>query len=353
MEEAKILNIPSDYIIPYTQNYKPWTHNYEQYNVFNEARTYKLQIFTDGSHIKTDGQGLTGCGYVLFYYDSLTQKYQKYHEKSIYLGRMATIFQAEMYAIGHATNYVTNKWNSLASIGIEEVDIITDSKAAIGALAGNVIRSKLVSDTIKELNKLGSRAKLAINWIKAHVGHEGNEEADRLAKEGTKITDFTPEPIIPVSNSWIDNQINSYIANEWTWIWQHTNEARQTKIFFPKPDKRKSNKLIKLDRQTYGQAFRWISGHSFHRYHNHLTNPDTYPSSLCKLCKDEKEETHHLYAHCCGLAHLRMRVLGKSYLGQNFEWTPQQLQNMIAAIEHLYPEEKPRCNSNQHLTQPR
>jgi ribonuclease HI len=209
MEEAKILNIPSDSIIPYTQNQKPWSHNFEQYNVLNEARTYKLQIFTDGSHIKSEGLGLTGCGYALFYYDSLTQTYQKYHEKSIYLGKMATIFQAEMYAIGHATNYVTNKWNSLASLGIEEVDIITDSKAAIGALAGNIIKSKLVSDTIKELHKLSSRAKLSINWIKAHVGHEGNEEADRLAKEGTRMIDFTPELIIPVSKSWMDNQIDN------------------------------------------------------------------------------------------------------------------------------------------------
>jgi hypothetical protein len=236
---------------------------------------------------------------------------------------------------------------------VDEIDIISDSKSAIAALASRTVSSQLVLATAKELSKLHSRIKTNLCWIKAHVGHEGNERADIKAKEGTMLTDFRVEPIIPVAKSWVNNKINQYVIDEWTWTWQHTNEARQTKIFFPAPDKRKSTKLLAYDRETFGQIFRWISGHSFHRYHNHLTYPDKFPSSLCRICKEEREETHHLFAHCCGLAHTRMRVLGKSYLEEKFDWTPNELRTMITAIEMQYPEDKPRCGSNQTLTHPR
>jgi hypothetical protein len=85
--------------------------------------------------------------------------------------------------------------------------------------------------------------------------------------------------------------------------------------------------------------FRWISGHSFHRYHNYLTDPDKFETSLCRACKEKREETSHLYAFCDGLAHVRMRILGKTLLEPSFEWQPHQLISMIEIIDKLYPEE--------------
>jgi hypothetical protein len=73
---------------------------------------------------------------------------------------------------------------------------------------------------------------VTINWIKAHVGHEGNERADALAKEGTTKMNYNAEPIIPVPRSWIKGKIHAYLTKEWTSRWQGTSEARQTKLFF-------------------------------------------------------------------------------------------------------------------------
>ena len=39
--------------------------------------------------------------------------------------------------------------------------------------------------TIEELNTLANKVhKVRITWVRAHVGTEGNEEADQQAKEG-------------------------------------------------------------------------------------------------------------------------------------------------------------------------
>jgi hypothetical protein len=72
-----------------------------------------------------------------------------------------------------------------------------------------------------------------IHWTKAPVGHEGNERADQLAKDGTWKINFCTEPILPVPLAWVKGRIKQFLHREWTNRWLGNNEARQTKIFFP------------------------------------------------------------------------------------------------------------------------
>jgi ribonuclease HI len=117
-----------------------------------------LQIFTDGSKIIRNNTGYTGCGYVIYSSqdDSTTQIR---HEQSSYLGTMATVFQAEVFAIGQATHFVDNHPTMLT--GINQIDIITDSKAALQAIDGLITSSKLVKDCMTALDKLQKRVKIA------------------------------------------------------------------------------------------------------------------------------------------------------------------------------------------------
>ena len=67
--------------------------------------------------------------------------------------------------------------------------ILVDSKSVIQAIS---TRQKPKTSTIQEIKKLLnviSRLKyIVIQWIPAHVGLQGNEMADTLAKKGTTLS---------------------------------------------------------------------------------------------------------------------------------------------------------------------
>jgi ribonuclease HI len=332
-DESGINNIPSDVIIPHFHAHKEYACVNEQYIAFNDHNPCKLQIFTDGSRIKiNDNLGHTGCGFIIY-----GSNQEVLHEKASYLGTMSSIFQAEVFAIGQAAHYVQEIQIEIDD-RITDIDIVTDSKAALLALDGILTSSKLVKDCMAELDKLQQRFRVTIHWTKAHVGHLGNEKADELAKLGTKKISYAVEPILPVPKTWNRKKIKEYITNEWTSRWASIPEARQTKIFFPKPNAKLSKKLLSYDRQTCAKLFRWISGHSFHNYHNNLLHPEKFISSKCRACDLGREETSHLFAYCNGLAQIRMKILGCPTLAEQFLWSPHQLLSMIREVDGICPE---------------
>ena len=94
------------------------------------------------------------------------------------------------------------------------IKIFSDSQAAIMALDTSEMTSLLVKQTKVVLNKLANKTqRLTIVWIKAHVGHEGNEEADKLAKQGTLNNKKYKEVGTPQSE--IKSKISKFIRGTW------------------------------------------------------------------------------------------------------------------------------------------
>ncbi|KAJ8968475.1 hypothetical protein NQ317_013970 [Molorchus minor] len=63
---------------------------------------------------------------------------------------------------------------------------------------GTQVKSRLVLECRKTLNDLASRNKVILTWVPGHSGVRGNEEADRLAREGSAMYPIGPEPILGV-----------------------------------------------------------------------------------------------------------------------------------------------------------
>ena len=118
-----------------------------------EPINYNINCHTDGSKLDDNR---TGAG-VLINYSHIDSA-----EEAIHLGNSATVFQAEVFAVGRTASHLIF--------------------AAIMALDNTKIKSKTTLDAVLALNKLGENNQVLIRWIPAHSGYLGNEKADSLAK---------------------------------------------------------------------------------------------------------------------------------------------------------------------------
>ncbi|KAJ8981785.1 hypothetical protein NQ317_000028 [Molorchus minor] len=112
------------------------------------------------------------------------------------LGSYATVFQAEVYAI-LACGLENLKRAPKGKI----IQICSDSRAALLAIESSKVKSRLVLEYKKTLNDLASRNKVILTWVPEHSGVRENEEADRLAREGSAMYPNGPEPILGVPYS--------------------------------------------------------------------------------------------------------------------------------------------------------
>jgi hypothetical protein len=70
-------------------------------------------------------------------------------------------------------------------------------------------------------------------------------------------------------------------------------------------DTAKSGHLLRLNRNNFGRAIRWLTGHCFLNRHNHLLNPADTPNPQCRLCDFEQETSSHIICQCEALSHTR------------------------------------------------
>jgi ribonuclease HI len=95
------------------------------------------------------------------------------------MGSLSTVFCAEVMAILRCTELLLTK-----TLARRRIRICSDSRAVLAALAKTTTESSLVWECMQVLEKLSKSNRVTLMWIPRHQGVPGNEEADRLAKEG-------------------------------------------------------------------------------------------------------------------------------------------------------------------------
>jgi ribonuclease HI len=215
--------MPTEIITPYINFSQPWETSLSPFKPA-EAPNNCILIYTDGSKITRQ----TGAGWLITH--KLNETTTKLLAKnSQYLGTTTTVFQAEMFAILQAAETCLDLINN-GVIHNQNIFFITDSQASIKALNKNMVRTSLLQQCTQALQIISSTNTISLQWIKAHVGHEGNEEADTLAKMGAYSVTTEVEPILPVSRRWIRSSIEDFTRMEWRDMDLHTNRTPNENI---------------------------------------------------------------------------------------------------------------------------
>lgn len=233
------------------------------------------------------------------------------------LGKNTSVFQAEVFAIHRACD-------KLLESSSKDVTIFSDSQSALLALESVKIKSKVVENCLVKLNQLSQISRVQLKWVKAHDDHPGNEFADSEAKLGTVNSKNLVKIFEPVSLAKV--KITKAMISSWNRRWKSSTEYRQTKIWFPSVDPKKSKYFLNLSRSELGIVVQFITGHNRLNRHESLMSADRDPT--CRLCLEAEETSWHLMCDCPALWKVRAEIFGVHFMDQNPKWTPNQFISM-------------------------
>ena len=231
-----------------------------------------LHCYTDGSK---DPAGHTGIGVVLLPPDNSAPDGRKrllplVHSK--YVGLEPSVFQAEILAILEACHHIFTYLSSHKNLP-RRIIIYSDSQAALQALNASDVNSRLVQQCVSSLNSLGSSVRIYLRYVKAHVGHKGNEMADKAAKLAARRPVPLSKPLCFIPRSMYNQLIRDALYTAWQKRWD-VSSVSQTKVWFPTPRPKASRQLLSQPRKVFSRFVRFITGHCFLRYQRALVARD-------------------------------------------------------------------------------
>jgi ribonuclease HI len=158
--------------------------------------------FTDGSRMR----GGTGAGVF---------GQPEGRRLSFPLGRYATVFQAEVFAILACAHDIQNHGTPE-----KHVSICSDSLVALKALEAVRTTFPLVRQCQEALNDISARHAVGLYRVPGHAGVRGNETADRLMRSGSASGFVGPEPALGASKQDLSSKIGRWMVN------QHQRQSR-------------------------------------------------------------------------------------------------------------------------------
>jgi hypothetical protein len=111
--------------------------------------------------------------------------------------------------------------------------VYNDSRITLQLLQNQKKHTHLIEQIRTKVSELEQdKWKVEFSWIKAHVGHRGNELADQLAKEAASSRTID-ECYTRIPKSAVLCDLNERGVNQWQNEWDRSSKGATTKSFFP------------------------------------------------------------------------------------------------------------------------
>jgi len=266
-----------------------WDHWKNKDPVFPEDA---LILFTDGSKANSrTGSGIFGLRPNRIF--------------SFPLGKFATVFKTEIYAILQCAYE-----NIRRAYKNKRILIFSDSQAALKALSGSKVTSGMVAECLDALSALASLNKVTLVWVPGYQGISGNEEADKLARQTSAMLLLGPEPALGIPKCSVREAIKNWTETLHLRAWKDLPGARHGKLFIDRPCKKRADDLLKLGRHQIKMATAIYTGHAPVR--GHLYTMGLFDGDpICRFCGMETETVQHIICCCEVMAHQRYYVFGR------------------------------------------
>ena len=262
-----------------------------------------IRIFTDGSsHPHTP----SGSGVVMDWAGE--------PKKFSYNVGNVDIMEAEIYALKKAAQIIINNYDITQG---ENVTIYCDSMAAIYSIDAKTTTSYNHSRAIHALNGAGRICNLTIRWVKSHSKSVGNANADFAANKGRTLP-YVIHDAPRITWAQVTTEMVTKVNILWALLFALEPTCRQTKQWFPKPDPKRSFKIMKLKRLQWGKLVQFITGHNTLNRHLFLTGVDPEISETCTLCGYDPMTSSHVMGSCPALMWKRGEVFNEYFLDTPF-----------------------------------
>ena len=251
----------------------------------NEVASSALVCFTDGSCLTNPGP--CGAGAVIYHpeghFDSIKRPVASHG--SILLGELVAILSVMEHIL-------TNSHQ----IDREEISIFCDSQTAVGILTLNWT-SNHYQDVIKRIKEamstLKSRGwKIEIVWTPGHSEVEGNEVADRLAKEAAVEAKDLEEETSVVTVQDIKRHARASIWSKWQQRWDIGEFGRD--FYLCKPFLDSNPRLDFPNTRMFKQILQLRTGYSILNDYRHKLGQ--CESGLCEC--GQMETVQHYLLQC-------------------------------------------------------
>ena len=172
--------------------------------------------YTDGSMKEKEQGRRTGAGWVVYW------KGVERRCGSEGMGRLAEVYDAEMLALlrGLETAIEFQQEIPRANRRRTKIVLFADNTASVTAItketpgSSQQISQKFIETAITFLDE-NRRATIEVSWVPGHMGVEGNDRADEIAKEATDL-----EPAVETTTiAKLHRQLRERLKTEWISEW--------------------------------------------------------------------------------------------------------------------------------------